>query len=224
MIAYVAAFGVGIGLVVNHEPFTVVDSAISWIIAACACDRPPAGPLYHVHRIPPGPDGVVRHRGDAGCDGGAGRHGVAPARGLARPARSRRRRRDGAGPARVPGRREQAAGAAREPRAGPGAGCVRVRRRGVGDLPRRGARTRARAEDDRRQGGLGARHGRLRRGRPDLRARAGRVSSIRRPASSTALGRLPTRSCGPSGAGSPGPSPWTSCSCSSPSRFARPWA
>ena len=32
--AYVAALGVGIGLVVAHQPFTVVDGAISWSIAA----------------------------------------------------------------------------------------------------------------------------------------------------------------------------------------------
>ena len=33
-VAYVAAVGVGIGLVVAHRPFTVVDGAISWSIAA----------------------------------------------------------------------------------------------------------------------------------------------------------------------------------------------
>ena len=33
-VVYVAAVGVGIGLVVAHQPFTVVDGAISWSIAA----------------------------------------------------------------------------------------------------------------------------------------------------------------------------------------------
>ena len=40
VIGYVAALGVGIGLAVNHQPFTVVDSAISWSIAAVLAIAP----------------------------------------------------------------------------------------------------------------------------------------------------------------------------------------
>jgi signal transduction histidine kinase len=38
--AYVAALGVGIGLVLSHHPFTVVDGAISWSIAAVLAIAP----------------------------------------------------------------------------------------------------------------------------------------------------------------------------------------
>ena len=40
LIAYVAALGVGVGLSVNHQPFTVVDSAISWVVAGALAIAP----------------------------------------------------------------------------------------------------------------------------------------------------------------------------------------
>ena len=40
VIGYLAAFGVGIGLVVTHQPFTVVDSAVSWSIAGLLAIAP----------------------------------------------------------------------------------------------------------------------------------------------------------------------------------------
>ena len=40
VVGYVAALGVGIVLVLNHEPFTVVDGAISWSIAAVLAVAP----------------------------------------------------------------------------------------------------------------------------------------------------------------------------------------
>ncbi len=40
VIAYLAALGVGIGLSLNHQPFTVVDSAISWVVAGALAIAP----------------------------------------------------------------------------------------------------------------------------------------------------------------------------------------
>jgi signal transduction histidine kinase len=40
VIAYIAALGVAIGLIVTHQPFTVVDSAISWSVAAALALAP----------------------------------------------------------------------------------------------------------------------------------------------------------------------------------------
>ena len=40
VIAYVAALGVGIGLILDHQPFTVVDGAISWAVAGVLAIAP----------------------------------------------------------------------------------------------------------------------------------------------------------------------------------------
>ena len=58
---YVAALGVGIALVVAHQPFTVVDGAISWTIAAVLALGADARPL----RAPPS------GTGGSACSGSA---------------------------------------------------------------------------------------------------------------------------------------------------------
>ena len=148
VVVYVAAVGVGIGLVVAHRPFTVVDGAISWTIAAVLALAPMRARYIASDRAPPGAHAVVRHRRHAGGDGRPRRHGAAPAGRLAGGRWARWPPRDGPGPPRAPGQREPAPGAARQPRAGAGTGGLRFRGGRLGHLPGAGARPRPRAEDD----------------------------------------------------------------------------
>ena len=115
---------------------------------------------------------MVRHRGRPGRDGGSDRHRAALAGRVAGGPRGGRGRGDGPGPAQSVGRREPEARPARESWTRAGAGGLRVRRCGLGDLPGRGPRPRPRAQHDRRQGGVGAVHRRLRGGRGHFRAGA----------------------------------------------------
>ena len=70
----------------------------------CVGDRAPANPLPRVHRVPPGPYGVVRHRRDVGGHRGAGGDRPAPPGGLARIPGCGRGGGDRPGPARLLGR------------------------------------------------------------------------------------------------------------------------
>ena len=152
---YVASLGVGIGLVVAHEPLSVADGAISWTIAGLLAIAPLrtryASALGHGReRMEWFGIGVtlaatvalmvtVLHL----LVGWPGQLGAVAA----------------AATALVPlgllasESRKMAPHASRLP--GPGPGGVRVRRRGLGHLPRRRSRSRPHAQDHRRQGGVG---------------------------------------------------------------------
>ena len=104
--AYLAAVGVGIVLIVKHQPFTIVDGAISWAIAGVLAIAPMRARYigsigYHRERLEWFGIGVV-----PGGHGGARGDRAAPPGRLARSAGRGRRRCDGARPPRVswPGR------------------------------------------------------------------------------------------------------------------------
>ena len=144
-------------------------------------DRPDAEPLHRIHRLPPRADGVVRDRRDLAATvalvatvlhllvGWPGQLGAVAA----------------AATVLVPlgllAGESRSDGPTRQPRPGPGARGVRLRRRGVGHLPGGGARAGSRAEDHRRQGGAGALHGGVGRRRPHLRAGAGPLPRLGDP-------------------------------------------
>ena len=82
-------------------PSRVADGAISWAIAGVLAIAPMRSRYIGSIGLPPGADGVVRHRGDAGGHGRARGDGAPPAGGLAGAARRRRGGSDRARPARV---------------------------------------------------------------------------------------------------------------------------
>ena len=184
--------------------------------------RSHAQPLHRVDRIPPRADGVVRDRRDPCRHGGAGGDGAPSAGGLAGAARRRHRGSD----------RASSRSASWPPRtgewgrtpAGAWSRCWRCSDSSSLSRPSTwwscsGWATRRRQRATRRSWPSPWSPPVW---PPSSSFRCGPASSIRPPDSSTGHARLPTRSCGPSAAGSPAPSPWTSCCCNWPSRCARP--